>query len=376
MMSEIRQKIEQQWGQLKPAYDMAVETSGRLYAIVHGTIHSAADVLELPSPVLDFSQLEQTVGFWQTVMSSLGPYSTAYQNDKKLREMNVAAKMDTLRDLRSLQTFMVQVRDLIQDCRAEFEHPNPGNTVESLGALPTDLVEQELREAQKEQETFNDAFKNIREKLAGAKTNATKLSNSLIHKLSPARWGGHIPSTKPAMYDACEKRFKRMFNPEDIRMLDATRFEREAGDLQCMLAWCLNGSAFAIARKIVTFDINAIATPAREGNTQDTNHAYNINQDCQLLFSQQLIRGTWLENDASRRSRISHLVADPSAWNSENGSPYKSQAEELEALWRQRDEDRLGKLAISRGYGGSEDDESEDDESEDDESEEDQEESD
>jgi hypothetical protein len=186
-MSEIRQKIEQQWGQLKPAYDMADEISGRLYIVVQRTIHSAADVLKLPSPVLDFDQLEQKIGPWQTVMYSLGAYSSAYQNDKSLRDMNLAAKMDTLRDLRSLQTSMVKLRDLIQDCKVEFEHPNPGNTIESLGGLPTDLVEQELREAQKEHETFNNAFKNICEKLADAKTNATKLSNNLVHKLSAAR---------------------------------------------------------------------------------------------------------------------------------------------------------------------------------------------
>jgi hypothetical protein len=106
-MSEIRQEIEEQRGHLKPAYDMADGTSGRLYAIVNGTIQSTADVLKLPSPVLDFDQLEQKVGYRQTVISAVGPYLTAYQNGKKLREMNIAAKMDTLRDLRSLQTSMV-----------------------------------------------------------------------------------------------------------------------------------------------------------------------------------------------------------------------------------------------------------------------------
>jgi hypothetical protein len=142
------------------------------------------------------------------------------------------------------------------------------------------LVEQELREAQKGHKTFKDAFKNICEKLANAKTNVTKLSNNLVYKLSTARWGGTILSTKSAKYDECEAQFKRMFNPKDIRMLATERFEREARNLQCMLVWSPNGSAFAIVRKIITFEINAVATPTRESNKQETiysNDSYDIN---------------------------------------------------------------------------------------------------
>jgi hypothetical protein len=47
-----------------------------------------------------------------------------------------------------------------------------------------------------------------------------------------------------------------------------------------MLAWSMNESAFALVRKIVTYEINAVATSTPEGDMQETiysNNSYDIN---------------------------------------------------------------------------------------------------